>query len=179
MRIRSITVTSMHRTLGAVDGSTTRYEWRHALSHLVLGGEGIRASARLDAFDYAFRRLGFLGADDGLLEFVLGRVGSAVDPLQLLVLLVATVVGAGDVEEFERLDLRRVTDVGTGAEVDELAVLIKGDGLAGGDVAEAADLVGILAAFANQLFGFLAGALEALEFLILLGDAAHLFLDLH
>ena len=64
MRIRDITVTYMHRTLGAVDGSTTTYEWRHALSHLVLGGEGIRASARLDAFDYAFRRLGFLGADD-------------------------------------------------------------------------------------------------------------------
>ena len=36
--------------------------------------------------------------------------------------------------------------MGTGTEIDEFAVLIKGDGLTGGDVAEAANFVGILAA---------------------------------
>ena len=123
--------------------------------------------------------LGFLGAGHGLLEFVLGRVSGAVDTLELLVLLVAAMVGAGDVEELERLHLGGVADVGAGAEVDELAVLIKRDGLAGGDVAETADLVGVLATLKDQFLGFLAGALEALELLVLLGDAAHLFLDLH
>ena len=41
--------------------------------------------------------------------------------------------------------------MGAGAEVDELAVLVKGDGLAGGDVAEAADLIGVLATLADEL----------------------------
>ena len=123
--------------------------------------------------------LGFFGTHHGLLELILRRVSGAIDALELLVLLVATVIGAGDVQELERLDLRRVADVGAGTEVDELAVLIKGNGLAGGDVAEATDLVGVLAALTNQLLGFLAGALEALKLLVLLGDAAHLFFDLH
>jgi len=123
--------------------------------------------------------LGLLGAGEGLLELLLRGEGGAVDALELLVLLVAAVVGAGDVEQLERLDLRGVAHVRAGAEVDELAVLVEGDGLARRDVAEAADLVGVLAALAEQFLGLLAGALEALELLVLLGDAAHLFLDLH
>ena len=66
--------------------------------------------------------------------------------MELLILLVATVVGARDVQQLEGLDLRRIADVRTRTEVDELTVLIKGNRLAGGDVAEAADLVGDLTA---------------------------------
>jgi hypothetical protein len=80
-------------------------------------------------------------------EFLLGGEGGAVDALELLVLLVAAVVGAGDGEELERLQLRRVAHVRAGAEVDELAVLVERNFLALGDVGEAAELVALLAAF--------------------------------
>ena len=42
-------------------------------------------------------------------ELLLGEERGAVDALQLLVLLVALPVGAGDGEQLERLDLRRWT----------------------------------------------------------------------
>ena len=181
VRREDLLVASLEETLGdevlellTDDGAIRRPE-DEALPHLFVDMEKLQFLAQLAVIAL----LGFLGADDGLLEFVLGRVGGTVDALELLVLLVATVIGASDVQELERLDLRGVTDVGAGAEVDELAVLIKGDGFAGGDVTEAADLVGILSAFEDQLLGFLAGALEAFELLVLLGDTAHLFLNFH
>ena len=123
--------------------------------------------------------LRLFGADQRLLQLFLRRESGAVDTLELLVLFVAAVIGAGDVQQLESLDLRRVTDVRPGAEIDELAVLIKGNRLAGRDVAQAADLVGDLPALADELLRLFAGALEALELLVLLGDAAHLLLDLH
>ena len=45
--------------------------------------------------------LGLLGALEVLGELFLGRKRGAVDALELLVLLIATVIGAGDGEEFE------------------------------------------------------------------------------
>ena len=65
-----------------------------------------------------------------------------------------------------------------GAEVDELAVPVEGDGLALGHVRQATELEGDLAALTEQLLGLGPGALETLELLVLLGDAPHLLLDL-
>ena len=181
MRREDLLVAGLEEALGdevlelLADDGAVRGPEDEALADLLVDMEELQFLAQLPVVAL----LGFLGAGHGLLKFVLGRVGGAIDALQLLVLLVAAVVGAGDVQQFEGLHLRGVADVGAGAEVDEFAVLIKRDGLAGGDVAETADLVGVLAAFADQLLGFLAGALEALELLVLLGDAAHLLLDLH
>jgi len=58
-------------------------------------------------------------------EFILGREGGAVDALELLVVLVAAVVGAGDRQQLEGFDLFRVADVGAGTQVGELAVLVE------------------------------------------------------
>ena len=55
-----------------------------------------------------------------LVEFFFGEPGRAVDALQLLVLLVALPVRAGDREQFERLDFRGVGNVRAAAEIDEL-----------------------------------------------------------
>jgi hypothetical protein len=70
-------------------------------------------------------RLGLLGTLEVLREFLLGWEGGPVDALQLLVLLVAAMVSTGDREELERLQLGRIPDVGAGAEVDELTVLVE------------------------------------------------------
>ncbi len=53
--------------------------------------------------------------------------GGAVDALELRVLLVAQVIGAGDVGELERADVAGAHDVGPGAEVDEIAVGVERD----------------------------------------------------
>ena len=82
--------------------------------------------------------LGLLGLLEVLGELLLRREGGAVDALELLVLLVAAVVGAGDREQLERLQLRGVAHVGAGAQVHELAVLVERDLLPLGDVGQAA-----------------------------------------
>ena len=48
-------------------------------------------------------------------EFLFCEPGGAVNPLQLLVFLVAFPVGARDGQELERFDLRSVGQVGTAA----------------------------------------------------------------
>ena len=55
-----------------------------------------------------------------LVQFLLGEERRAVDALQLLVVLVALPVGAGDREQLERLDLRGVRHVRAAAEIDEV-----------------------------------------------------------
>ena len=110
-------------------------------------------------------------------EFFLGRKGRAVDALELFVLFIAAVVGTGDGEELEGFDLLGVADVRTGAEVDEIAVLVEADLLAFGDILEAPEFVAFLAEFLDFLNGFLAGAFDAGELLVLLDDLFHLGLD--
>jgi hypothetical protein len=63
------------------------------------------------------RGLGLLELLEVLGEFLLGREGGAVDALELLVLLVAAVIGAGDGEELEGFQLGGVAHVRAGAEV--------------------------------------------------------------
>ena len=86
-------------------------------------------------------------------------------------------VSASDGEKLEGFDLLGVADVGAGAEVDELAVLVEADLLAFGDVVEAAEFVALLADGLDLLDGFFARALDALELLVLLDDLLHLGLD--
>ena len=51
----------------------------------------------------------------------------AVNALELRILFVAFVVGAGDARELERADVSRAHDVRPGAEIDEVAVAIERD----------------------------------------------------
>ena len=71
--------------------------------------------------------LRFLEHGEVFVELRLVLEGGAVDALELRVLLVAFVVGAGDVGELERADVSRAHDVRAGAEIDELAVAIERD----------------------------------------------------
>src|SRR5438309_5428365 len=96
---------------------------------------------------------GLLLALKVLREFFLRGEGGAVNALELFVLLTAAMIRAGDGEEFESFQLRRVANVRASAEVDELAVLIKGNFLALGNVGEAAELVTFLADFLDDLDG--------------------------
>ena len=58
--------------------------------------------------------------------------GGSVDAGQLLVVLVAAPVGAGDARQLERLDRLRVLQVRAAAEIDEVALLVEGDVALGG-----------------------------------------------
>src|SRR5690606_23703556 len=113
-----------------------------------------------------------------LRELVLRWKRGAVDALQLLVLLVTAMIRARDGEQFERLDLLRVPDVGACAEVHELAVLVERDRLALRDVGETPELVAFLSTLAYDAFGLLARDLLAGERLVLVDHLLHLGLDL-
>ena len=75
-----------------------------------------------------------------IVELRLGGKGGAVDAGQLLVLLAALPVGAGDREQPEGAQLPRIRHVGTEAEVDELAGSIESGGWVGYLVADQLDL---------------------------------------
>ena len=66
--------------------------------------------------------------------------GGAVDALELRVLFVAFVVGAGDVGELERADVAGAHDVRAGAEIGEFAVAIERDFFALGNVLDDIEL---------------------------------------
>ena len=79
--------------------------------------------------------------DAPLLEFPGGRKGDAVNALELGILLVALVVGAGHRGESEGADLPGRLDVGTGTKVGERAVAVEADFLAFGNAFEDIELV--------------------------------------
>src|SRR5918995_162753 len=62
-------------------------------------------------------------------QLVLGWPGRAIDALQHRPLLIATPVGAGDGEEFERADLGGAGHMGAAAQIEELALLVGRDDL--------------------------------------------------
>src|ERR1039458_1883038 len=64
--------------------------------------------------------LGFFELGEILVDLLLAEEGGAVDTLQLLVVLVAFPVGAGDGEQLERLDLGGRRHVRAAAEIDEM-----------------------------------------------------------
>src|ERR1035437_5950382 len=108
-------------------------------------------------------------------EFLGGEEGGAVNALELLVVLVALPVGAGDTEQLEGLDLRGVGDVGAAAEIDE----------AGSEGVLGEDLTGLLfdelalhPGFGVLLEAFLFGGEDAFVGERARLDLPHLFLDL-
>ena len=61
-----------------------------------------------------------------LRQFILGCECGSVNPLQLLVVGVSTVIGTGNLQKFESLDFLGVIDVRACAKIQKLSVLIKG-----------------------------------------------------
>ena len=111
-----------------------------------------------------------------LLELLLRRERGAVDALQLLVRFVALEVDARRLEQLDRADLRGALHVRAAAEVDEAAVAIERDRVAGRNVLQALELQ-VVAALAEDPLGLLARHLDALERRIFGDDLAHLRLD--
>ncbi len=113
-----------------------------------------------------------------LLELLLGEEGRAVDALELLVVLVALPVGAGDGEELEGagLDLARGGDVRPAAEVVEGALPVDGDGLVLAPLEGQLGLVGLLLLVEEGL-GLLPGHLFAADGGVAGDDLVHPPLD--
>ena len=103
----------------------------------VLDGEQVELLAQ----QAVVAALGFLNLIEIILKIFLREERSAVDALELGILLVAQPVGARDVQQLEGLDLAGGGDVGPAAEVEELAGLVDGDALVGlGELLDEVDL---------------------------------------
>src|ERR1017187_396495 len=146
-----------------------------ALAHVLVDDEKLQVPAELPVV----AMLCLLDLLKVLAQLLPGREGGPVDALELLVLLVSAVVGAGDREQLERLQLRAVANVRAGAKVGKLAVLVERDLLPLGYVGKAAELVALLAAGLDDFGGLLPGDLLAQERLVLVGDLLHLGLEPH
>ena len=121
--------------------------------------------------------LGLLEHREVLLEVLLALPCGPVDPGEHLVVLVAAPVGSGDGGELERLDGLRVEGVRTGAEVDELSLLIEADGSVLGKILHQLDLV-VLSLRFQEVDGLLPRKGVGLELEVLLHDLLHLGLEL-
>ena len=112
-------------------------------------------------------------------QLVLLGEGDAVDALEGLPVGVAPPVGgvAGGELEGVALDAAGGVQVGTGAQVGELALLIEGDVGVLGQVVDQLHLEG-LALLLHELDGLLPGQLKPLQLQLLLADLPHLGLDL-
>ncbi len=107
-------------------------------------------------------------------EALLGE-GDAVDAGELLTLLIASPVGAGEGQDLHGLDHVRVLQVRSAAEVGELAVGIVGDGTV---FQFGNQFLLVLVSFFGEIFeGIGLGDLDAAEVLLLTGEFQHLVLD--
>src|SRR6476661_9467048 len=84
--------------------------------------------------------LRFLEHGEVFVELGLVLEGGAVNALQLRIVFVAFVVGAGDAGQLERADVAGAHDVRAGAEIGELAVAIERDFFALGNVLDDIEL---------------------------------------
>jgi hypothetical protein len=137
-----------------------------------------RVQAHLGAQLAVVAPLGLLQHGEVRLQLRLVLEGGAVDALELGLVGIAAVVGAGQVGQLEGLDASGAENVRAAAQVDKFAILVEGDGLALGNVGQALDLVA-LAHVLDDAGGLFARDLGALELLVLGHDFAHLGLDFH
>ena len=123
--------------------------------------------------------LGLLDALQIGVQFLLLGEGDAVDPLEGLPVGVAPPVGGVAGQQLDGVALYPAGGVqmGTGAQVGELALLVEGDGSILRQILDQFHLIR-LALLLHELNGFLAGQLEALQLQLLLADLPHLGLDL-
>ena len=109
-------------------------------------------------------------------QLLLGREGHAVNALQHLVLLVALPVRPGALRQAEGLDRPGAEQVRPGAQVGELALPVKADGLALRQLLNQLHLVGLLP-LGHQAHGLGPGELKALNPEIFLDNLLHLGLQ--
>ncbi len=153
-----------HRALG-------QPEWQPG-TDIVVKREKLHLAANLAVVTLARLLLSL----EPLVELCLILKRRAVDALQLRVLFVTAIVGGGDSQQLECLNVAGAHDMRAGAQIDELAVLVKRNLLALGDVVDALDLE-ILPALGVVGLGLLACFCAALECLVFLRYLFHLGLD--
>ena len=151
-----------HRPLGLP-------QWQ-ARSHLVVKDEQLQLLAQCAVVAL----FGLLQHRQMVVEGFAGGKGRAVDPLQHLAALVAAPIGSSHAQELEVPDLSGAEHVRPPAQVDELAVFVKGQGLALFQVGEDLPFVGSVG---DHLFRFLTRNIDPLELVVLLDDPLHLALD--
>ncbi len=146
-----------------------------ALADIVDRGEELKLAAELVVV--ALEGLGLL-VEVGL-ELFLGGEGHAVDALEHLAVGVAAPVGAAGLGQLEAVVLHAAGGIqmGTGAEVGELALRVEGNDRIGGQIVDQLHLVG-LALGLHVGDGLGTGLLAALQMQALLADLLHLGLDL-
>ena len=113
------------------------------------------------------------------IQLVLLREGDAVNPLEGLPVGITPPVGGVASGELEgvALDAAGGVQMGAGAEIRELALLVEGDMGVCGQVVDKLHLVG-LCLLLHELQSLLPGQLEPLQLQLLLADLPHLCLDL-
>ncbi len=114
-----------------------------------------------------------------LVQLRLGGEGHAVDPLEHLAVGVAAPIRAAGLGQLEAVVLHAAggVQVGTGAQVGELALGVEGDDRILGQIVDELDLIGLFPRF-HIGNGLSAGLFAALKMQALLADLLHLGLDL-
>ena len=151
------------RSLGQQDGQT--------LTDAVNGGEILQLAAKLVVV--ALER--FLALPDVLVQLLLLRERHGVDTLEHLALGVAAPVCAAALRELDgvALDAPGGIEVRSGAQVGELALLVKADHGVLGQIVDQLHLIGFFLLL-HKPDGFLTGQLKAFELELFLADLAHL-----
>ena len=122
---------------------------------------------------------GLFDAGQIRVELLLLREAGAVDALEHLAAAVAAPVSAGDTRELDgvALDTAGGVQMRAGAEVDKLALAVKGDDGILRQIVDELDLIRLVALL-HELQRFLARELKTLETQLFLADLAHLGLEL-
>ena len=150
-------------------------EHGHTLAHQVAGHEQAQFAAQLPVVP----ALGLLQPLQIGIQLVLLGEGDAIDALQGLPVGVAPPIGGVAGEQLEGVALHPAggVQVGAGAQVGELALLIEGDVGIAGQVLDELYLIGLVLLL-HELDGLFPGQFKPLQLQLLLADLLHLGLDL-
>ena len=174
-QVAALLLNILHPALQKLDDPGTLGQQNgQALADIVHGGEILQIPAQLIVV--ALESL--LPLLQILLQLLLLGEGHGVDTLEHLAVAVAAPIGAAALGQLDgiTLDAAGGVQVGAGAQVHELALLIKRDVGIGGQVVDQLDLVGLLLLL-HEGNGLLPGQLEALQLQLFLADLAHLRLQ--
>src|SRR5947207_11104326 len=105
------------------DHRAARQEHRQTWANVVIEHKELEFSPKLAMVAL----LRFLLHREELFEFFFCLKRSSIDSLELWILFVAFVIGAGHVREFERADISRAHHVRARAEINEIAAAIERD----------------------------------------------------
>ena len=152
-------------TVGQQDGQT--------LTNQVAGGEVFQLTTQ----NVVVALLGFFHGSQVLFQLGCLGEGNAVHTLEHIVLCIAAPVSSGSGGELHGLDTAGAHQVGTCAQVGEIALTIQGNGLAlSGVLLNQLHLI-LLAMLCHELFSLFGGKLKALQRQVFFNNLLNLRLD--